>query len=228
MKSTIAALLLASALSRGHAQPFIVGATDQARAFEPIVRIVLAEAGVDATFQFVPQARLITSLSSGAYQAGFFISDAGLAAIPGSRKVPVALTSVETIAITLDPSIRVASPSELGRYSVGIVRGSRISEALTSGIEAIQATDYTTLLMMLKAGRFQVAIMSSTLVPYAEEYMDGADYYIQQPPLSSTPLYFVLSSSGIARLDALTRAFRAAVDDGAWARELELITRTYE
>jgi hypothetical protein len=75
---------------------------------------------------------------------------------------------------------------------------------------------------MLRAERFDVALCAEpTLGSFAEEaHLSG--YTVQQPPVVTELLYFVVHKSQAALVPVLEQAFRNLVDSGQWKRELDL------
>lgn len=223
----IALFITIACMSMGlQAQSFVVGGNEQIKPFEPLVKKVLADAGITAAFSFVPQARLIKSMEDGTFQGGFFMSDAALATMPGAVKIPVVLSRIDTVAVCLDPAIKITGTADLTRYRVGIVRGDKSQEAVSKGLKLTEATDAPTQFRMLAGKRFDVAITSRTLLPSLVKYLDAAPYYVQEPPLSSIPLYFILSRTGVMHKDAITKAFKTAVDNGTWDRDINAMIKS--
>lgn len=200
-------------------QTIRIVAADSTAPFAPLVEDVIRAAGLIPAISFMPQARLLGTLVD--FDAAFFVTDDAIMRVPGMTKVPIPLAWDEFVAITVDPGIRVAKRADLRGYRVGIVRGSMIAARATEGLDVPTRVDNpVTLLKMLGAKRFDVALLHRELLRISAVKANIGTYYVQEPALLNVPLYFALTESGAAFGPRVTKAFQGAVDDGSWARAL--------
>jgi polar amino acid transport system substrate-binding protein len=206
-----------------HAQSFTAACNPTVIAFEPLFQEVFAEAGLQLAMEGQPQARLFASLLDNEVQAGLMLSDAAISDLPGVIKIPYPLGYTEIVAVCADPSIRISSASDLPAFSIGIVRGNKIHEILTSGMKLTATESSDSLFRMLAAGRFQVAIATKQVVPGLAKAAGMDRFYIQEPPLASIPLFLVLTESGAPFKNRLSPVIKRWVESGAWDRKANAI-----
>jgi ABC-type amino acid transport substrate-binding protein len=217
----VLSVLLASGLP---AQTLKLVTTDQLKPFQSLVLKVLKEAGVDATVVGEPQARLMADLGGGAVDGGFFLTTIALEQVPGLVKVGVPLYRNEIVAVAVSPDVKVASTADLAKYKVGIERGNKTHEAVVKNLSNVIPVDnQPTQFKMLAGGRFEVAISARALIPSLVKEAGIAKVYVQEPPVLVQPLFFVLTAKNQALVAKLTAAFKAEVDSGAWAKDLNAV-----
>lgn len=208
-------LVLALGLS---AQTLKLAAIEAVKPFEPLLAKVIKSAGFTPEFTYLPQARLMADADS--YDAVYFLTDIAITSVKGMVKVPVPLFSNDVVAVAAKPDVKVASRADLAKYKVGVERGNKNHQEITKGVTGIVETDnQAAAVKMLGAGRFDVAIVSRSLVAQYAKEAGLAKYYVQEPPVLQIPLYLGLTAKGAANEAKLTPAFRKVVDDGSWLKD---------
>lgn len=207
------------------AEPFSVGCPASLSAYEPMVANALRNAGLSPTFIYQDQAELVTNLALNRIQGGFFLSEAAVAAIPGGAIIPVALSSNDTVAVTMMPGIAIASREDLATRTVGILRGNSAYRLAAGDARITEFEGPEGLFKALATARVEIALAPRASV---REYAASAGmrvWKIQEPPLASTPLYFVVSAQGRPFVPELMAAFKKAQDEGSWATGTEKIEK---
>lgn len=180
----------------------------------------LKEAGVEARIKtFDKQPDLLEALGKGAVDAAFFLAQPVIEQVKGAVMIPVRLAYTDICAVTTDPEIKIASPGDLRKYTVGVVKGHVGHAAVTREMAVIEAASEMEQLKMLAAGRFQVAVSVSDLVQAMSKPAGLKTYYIQHPPLVRTPTFLALSSSRAALKDRIQEVLKKKVESGQWERE---------
>jgi stage V sporulation protein SpoVS len=205
------------------AQKFIVAGTESVRPFAGLVTNVLKDAGFEPELQVMPMQRFTQALGESTVAGGFFLSEQAAKAVTGAVKIPVVLFKNEVVAFAVKPDVKITSNADLAKYKVGIVRGNATHEAVAKGITPLLADNEESEVKMLAAGRFDVAILARSLVA---EYCKKAGidkYYVQEPPVLITPLYFVLSAKNAGLEAKLNVAFKKQVDSGQWTKDINAV-----
>ena len=133
--------------------------------------------------------------------------------------IPVRLAFTDICAVTTDPSVKVSGPGDLRKYSGGVVKGHVGHAAVTRGMKVVEAANEIEELKMLAAGKIQVAVSISELVPAMSRPAGLKKYYIQNPPLLRTPTFLALSASRAGLKDRIQEALKAKVESGQWERD---------
>lgn len=207
------------------AQTFIVGSTEERRIFEPLIASVLRDAGLEPSFIYEPQARLMASLTQGKIQGGFFLTEEMAKSVEGATIVPAPLYANEVVAVTVKQGLSIKSAKDLETLKVGIVRGNPTHKLAVQGATATEYDSMPTLFKLLAGGRLDAVLSSKTGVPGHVKAAGITTYTVHEPVLLSIELYFVVSSSGKESLGALTEAFKRKIDSGQWAKEYGKISK---
>ncbi len=204
------------------AQTIKVVAFDTVKNFEPLFAKVLKNVGLSPVFEYVPQARLVQYITTDVADGAFFMTDQMIASMPSVTKIPVQLYQTDLVAVSIKPGVKVGSIKELSEYSVGYLRENASHLAATQGLANAQAvSNYESEFKMLVAGRFEVAIAARALVTGLAKGAGLTSWTVHEPPLFSSPLYFVLSQKSAKLETVLTPAFKKEVDSGQWKKDME-------
>jgi len=217
----IAAICLSAMLAASiGAQQLTLGTMKGGDAYGPAIISALKEAGFDAKIKtFDQQPDLLQALAKGSVDAAFFLAQPVIEQIKGAVMIPVRLAFTDICAVTTDPEIKVAGPGDLRKYTVGVVKGHVGHAAVTRGMPVIEAASEMEELKMLAAGKFQVAVSVSDLVPIMSRPAGLKNYYIQTPPLLRTPTFLALSASRAALKDKILDVLKKKVESGQWEKE---------
>ncbi len=211
------AAFLAASLS---AQQLTLGSMKGEEAYGPALIGAFKEAGFDAKIKaFDQQPDLVQALAKGSVDAAFFLAQPIIEQAKGSVMIPVRLAFADICAVTTDPGIKISGPGDLRKYTVGVVKGHVGHAAVTRGMAVVEAANEMEELKMLAAGRFQVAISISDLVPIMSRPAGLTKYYIQTPPLLRTPTFLALSASRASLKDKILEILKKRVESGQWERE---------
>lgn len=207
-----------------HSQSLQVGGLETLRPFEPLFREVLERAGFKPSFSYYPQARVMLLLENGSIDANLLLSEGGISSVKGAIRIPLVLSETQYLAVALSSSVQVKTLGDLAKYHVGIERGNTIHQSLASGArELTETADQREQFRMLKAKRFDLAISTRSLVSTLVKEIDLKEWYIQEPPLRTVPLYFSISKKNAAYEASITKAFQKALDSGYWKTEYSKI-----
>ncbi|MEN9492568.1 MAG: hypothetical protein RJA63_3017 [Pseudomonadota bacterium] len=220
MKALIFAVLCLCAWTTRAAEPISIAAGESLKPYEELLTRIISRAGFELNFVTLPQARLIKELEAGRHDGGFLLSDFAIDEIPGMVRIPVSLGNGQQAAVAIRADIHVKTVADLARYRVGFERGNKSQEVLLPHLDKYYATNNSqSLFAMLAAGRLDLVIAPPARVPgYARE-AGISQYYIQQPPVVSFPLYLALTARAASQEPRLTAVFRASANSGEWPRE---------
>lgn len=198
------------------AQSLNIATFEFTKPFEPMILNVLSQAGYNTQITYLPQARLTYELED-KFDGGYFLTEEGIDKVPGLVKIPIALKNAYLVAATMDPNLNINHIDDLHRYKIGIIRGSKIAERFAEPFENVQAVkDEITLLKMLSARRFQIAIIVDAILYKRAAEMSLGDVHVLTPILEEIDVFFTLTQRGIHAKEKITAAFRNAVDNGNW------------
>jgi hypothetical protein len=202
------------------AEELKIGTIEGMAAYGPLMIKALKDAGYDAKVTaYAQQADLLQDLAKGRIDGAFFLAQPVIAQVKGAVMVPVRIAFTDFCAVATDPGVKVANPSDLRKYSVGIVKGQPGHAAITRGMTVTEASSDAEEFKMLAAGRFQVAIAVSDLVPIMCKMAGIKTYYIQSPPLLRTPTFLALSAARSGIEPKIEAALKKWVDGGQWDKE---------
>lgn len=221
MKRIFFVLFVLIAVIGLHAEELTVGTIRGMMIYSPAVVNVLKANGYETSVKpFETQDELIASMMRGDIDGAFFLAQPVIAQIKGSVMIPVRLMYSDFCAVCTDSSVSVSNPGDLRKYSVGIVKGHPGHIAVTRGMTTVQAGNDVEQFKQLSQGNFQVAIAVRELIPVMTKVAGIQKYYVQQPPLMRTPTFFVLGSGKANQKKEIESAFREALENGSWERDI--------
>lgn len=134
---------------------------------------------------------------------------------PNLIRVPVPVNFLEGVAYSCRKKIHVEGWESLRGYRIGIRNGIKFAERGTEGLPNVtRATDYDVLFELLFVGRLDVVI-ASRQVGSLQFRRSGMDcLVVNEPPLTSLPLYHYLNKRHVTLVPALTHILQEMVDTG--------------
>jgi ABC-type amino acid transport substrate-binding protein len=206
------------------AQELTIGTIEGTANYGPLIMRVLKETGINAKIvTYRRQDDLYPALARGTVDGAFFLAEPIIAQLNGAVTVPVRLHQTNFCAVTLDPKVKVTTPGDLRRYTVGVVKGQMAHDALTRGMPTVSAVSDMEQFKMLAAGRFQIALAVEMAVPFHCAAAGIKTYYIQQPPLLMSPTFLALSKKQAGLTDKVTAVFKQWLENGRWNEALAAV-----
>jgi polar amino acid transport system substrate-binding protein len=212
----IFATLLALCLARPvQAQPKFRVAYDEATTLLiPVMKAAYAEIGLSPEFVLAPAERALRGANDGSYDADLSRVEGSLAAYPKLMFTLVPIKKTELLPyVRIGSQIRIQSVADLRRYKVGLMHGAKFAESYVSkaGLSVQTAPHPASFFKMLEAGRFDVALLTSTQL-FSQQAMIDTVAIPAGPSLASAYSYHVLNVRHAAlapRLDAALRGMKA-------------------
>jgi polar amino acid transport system substrate-binding protein len=138
-------------------------------------------------------------------------------------KVSPAYYFLSTVAFSKAP-ISIRSKDDLKKYKIGVIRGVAHSDAITEGLDNIDyANDSRSLFLMLKAGRFEVAIDTGANGNYLIKEMKLEDVHAVGE-LARLELFHILSPNKKHLVAPISKTISQLKNSG----ELDALTKKYE
>lgn len=217
-------LLASGMVSAAVAQPgYQVAYNDTTAPLIPLVKAMYAAIGVQATFELVPSERAIALTNSGHFDADLSRVEEALVHYPNLVRTNEPIKRTDLYAYARKGSgIQLTQVSELKQYSVALIRGSKLAEqfARQEGIRAYPANSAASFHKMLAAGRFDIALISSTQLQAQAEQINAIAERVG-PVLAHSQSYHVLNKSHADLAPKLDAALKAMKADGRAAQLLE-------
>lgn len=181
---------------------------------------VLAEAyrriGITTRDEFLPHERSLRATNAGEID-GEVMRIAGIESeFPDLLRVPEVVYRFETFAFTTGLSFKVDGWESLRPYSLCIMRGVRVIEQGTEGMNRTFATTIDQLIEMLRRGRCQVATFGYSTWLEIDRLHAGPLRQLE-PPVSSIPLYHYVNRRHEALIPRIAASLRQMRDDGTTA-----------
>jgi len=212
-------VLLASALAAFACAQQMRVATMEATAFYgDAMKGALKEAGIDAAIVVMSQEDMIAGLAKGTIDGAFFLAEPLIVQAKGAVKVPVQLAFTDFCAVTLDPSVKIANPGDLRKYSVGVTKGNVAHGAVTRGMKTVEAENDLELFKLLASGKAQAIISVDKAAPGLAKAAGLAAYTLQTPPLLRSPPFLALSKASEGKQGAIDSALKTLVANGQGAK----------
>ncbi|MBI5119871.1 MAG: hypothetical protein HZA67_02625 [Rhodospirillales bacterium] len=187
---------------------------------DPLARIaarITAEAfhriGHRAEFLVLPSERALQSADSGQTK-GDLVRMAGIEKLYQNLvQVPEPMLNYDTVAFTKGLGFKVEGWESLRPFRLCILRGNKLAEIGTDGMERTLANDVPQSIMMLGAGRCDVAVLGYIAWPEVDRLKEGPLRSLD-PPISSVPLYLYLNKEKADLAPKLAQALRQMQADG--------------
>lgn len=196
-------------------EPILISQRD-----DPLARIaakITAEAfhriGHKAEFLVLPSERALQSADSG-HTKGDLVRMAGIEKLyPNLVQVQEPLLNYDTVAFTKGLGFKVDGWESLRPFRLCILRGNKLAEIGTEGMDRTFANDVPQSIMMLGAGRCDAAILGYIVWPEIDRLQVGPLRSLD-PPVSSVPLYLYLNKEKADLAPRLAQALRQMQADG--------------
>ena len=176
------------------------------------------EMGVAIEVQSYPAERAVVVANSGA-TAGVLTRMEGLEGIyPNLVRVPVPVSYLDTMAFTRDPDLKVSGWESLRPYRIVFMRGNKLAEQKTAGMNVVTVTSPEQGFQMLMADRADVVVESRD-VWFEMRRMHVEGVQMREPPLMTLPTYHYLNKrydeDRVPRLAAILKRLH---DNGTFKR----------
>lgn len=210
-------------------EPIVLSHRDDplARIASKIARETFRRIGYDAEFMVLPSERALQAANSG-MTSGDLVRMAGIEKqYTNLVQVPVPMMNYDTVAFTTGLNFKVDGWESLRPYSLCILRGMKMAEHATEGMERTFSEDTLSAVKMLRAGRCQVSVLGNIIWPEVDE-MKAGPLRSLDPPVSSTPLYLFINKKHVALIGRLTEAMHQMQADGTTPRILDEMERSIQ
>lgn len=188
----------------------------------PLVKAIYADLGMAPVFDLLPSERALAEVNAGK-------CDADLIRVEGVEKMyPNLVCTEEPIRKTelyayakRGSNAGFKTADELRQRTLGFARGSKLAEEflLNRGWQAAVANSADSLLKMVAAERFEIALITSTqLLPQNALPLDGLERV--GPVLMSSYSYHVLNRKHVQLVPQFDAVLRAMKADGRMAKYL--------
>jgi ABC-type amino acid transport substrate-binding protein len=198
-------------------QPKFRVAYDEATApLVPVMKAAYAEIGIQPEFVLAPAERALLGASEGSYDADLSRVAGSLGAYPKLMFTREPIKKTELLPyVRIGSQIRIQSVVDLRRYKVGLMRGAKFAESYVSktGLSVQTAPHPASFLKMLEAGRFDVALLTSTQLS-SQQAMINLVAIQAGPALATAYSYHVLNVRHAALAEKLDAALRSMKADG--------------
>lgn len=190
-----------------------VSYSEATSALIPLVRAVYLELGLQPEFVLLPAERALLEVDRGIFDAELSRVAGVLHAYPNLLQTREPLRRTELYAYTrANAPLSVTGHADLKGLSLGLLRGSKLAEDFVQGhgLQAQQAHSTQTLYAMLDAGRFDIALLTSSQL---QSYPPDSQFRRVGPVLETSHAYHVLHRRHAAlqpRFDAALRALKAS------------------
>lgn len=185
------------------------------RAYQ-VMREAYRRLGLDLRPAMLPRERALISADSGETD-GDLIRAAGIDAHYGNLvRVPEPVVTFDVIAFTAGLKFAVDGWDSLRPYSLCIMRGMKIAEQMTEGMQRLIANTADQAILMLSAGRCQIAILGREVWPDVER-LGAGPLRALDPPVARVPLYHYVHRRHAGLVPHLADALRGMRDDGTTA-----------
>jgi polar amino acid transport system substrate-binding protein len=215
-------LLLLSCLPVGADEAIVLSQRD-----DPLARIaakIASEAyrriGLNVSFEILPSERALQAADSG-LTGGDLVRMAGIEKLyPNLVQVPEPMLNYDNVAFTTGLGFKVDGWDSLRPFKLCILRGMKLAEQATEGMDRTVGNDVPQLIMMLRAGRCEVAVLANIVWPEIDRLKMGPLRSLD-PPISSVPLFLYVNKRYADMVPKLRDALRQMRSDGALGRILD-------
>ncbi len=178
-----------------------------------IVREAYRRLGIELRSELLPRERALMSADSGETD-GDLIRAAGIdTRYVNLVRVPEPVITFEAIAFTAGLKFTVDGWDSLRPYSLCIVRGMKLAEQGTEGMQRMIANTTDQAILMLSAGRCQVTVLAHQVWLDIERLHAGPMRALD-PPVTRVPLYHYLHRRHAELAPRLADTLRQMRDDG--------------
>lgn len=178
-----------------------------------IVREAYRRSGLATSFELQPNERAIISANNGDTD-GDTMRMAGLESKYANLvRIPEPVLHLNIIAFTAGLKFDVKDWESLRPYAICIVRGFKLGEARTEGMNRELPASPEAALRMVKAGNCQVATMGESLWLLVDELQLGPLRSLD-PPVEMVPLYHYVNARHAGLVPKLAEALKSMRNDG--------------
>ncbi|MGQ0708125.1 MAG: substrate-binding periplasmic protein [Rhodoferax sp.] len=220
MRTLLACLLLALGVCAPAQTVLRVGVPEGTQPYIPLVRAIYAEMGLQGQFIPLPGERSLRMLDQGELDADLGRGHGTLAQYPNVVEVEESVLQLHLLAVVREDFGPTAlTPVALRQWRLGSVRGVKMADAFLqrTGSQATEVNSAEQMYQMLRAGRIDVALASSSSLD-ADPALPGAGLRVLATPLSTTQAVHVLHKRWSHLAAPMGKAIRSMRADGRIAR----------
>jgi polar amino acid transport system substrate-binding protein len=187
------------------------------------LRVAYQEMGMTIEVQSYPAERAAVVANSGA-TAGVLTRMEGLEKFyPNLVRVPVPVTYLDMMAFTRNRDLKVSGWESLRPYHIVYMRGNKLAEQKTAGMDVKTVTSPEQAFRMLMAGRADVVVEPRDLW-FEMKRMNVAEVQMREPPLVSIPTYHYLNKRYEGYVQRLASILKRLHGSGTFKRIREEAT----
>lgn len=177
-----------------------------------------AEMGITLQIKAMPGERSLVSANSGSTDGELYRKQGINTPYPNLLMVPVPLMKYEIVAFSHDDTITLQGWDSLRPYRFGFVKGVKIIEDKTQGMQGEPVGTLRQAFDMLSHGRFELLIANRISGMAMQKQLWLSQFAPLSPPLESFPVYHYLNSKHQKLLPKLTDILRRMEKNGDIAR----------
>lgn len=185
----------------------------------PVLREAYRRIGIDLATDPFPRERSIVTADSGQTD-GDLIRVAGIESLyPNLVQVPEPVMYFDIVAFTTGLRFKVDGWEALRPYSLCILRGMKVAEQRTEGMQRMFANTNDQAILMLRSNRCEVAVLGHEVWPDIDRLKAGPLRALE-PPIVSVPLFHYLHRRHLDLVPKLAGVLRGMRGEGAMAASL--------
>jgi polar amino acid transport system substrate-binding protein len=181
-----------------------------------IMREAYRRLGIEAQPLYLPNERALRAAESGETDADVMRIAGIEAAHPGLIRVPERLLSVELLAFTTGLSFKVEGWESLRPYTLCVLRGLKVVEAATQGMNVQSANTVEGLVRALRAGRCEATVLDDPIWLEIDRLHAGPMRALE-PPVATMPLFHYVNRRHAELVPRLAEKLREMRADGTIA-----------
>jgi polar amino acid transport system substrate-binding protein len=213
----VAALALLAALPAVGQSVMKVATPEGTEGFRPLLEAIYKDLGIKVEWVSLPAERALQAANAGDVDADIGRVVGAIAAYPNLVATNEPIVTLSVVAWARKGSgVAVASPADLKKFKVGIVRGQKAAEGLVAALGLVPELlpDAGSLEKVLASGRVEVVLTTNNVV-FADPTLA-----VVNPKVAEFPTIHVLNkklAALVPRIDAVLKAMKA---DGRLAKLL--------
>ena len=175
--------------------------------------------GITIEFKNLPVERAIQMANDGIVDGDILRVEGIESDYPNLVRVPFAIRTDDTVAVTRNREIQITNWSSLQPYRVGYIRGIKdIEDQIIAGTKTEVVSSQTQLYQKLESGRTDIVIDARSQAEYSIKEYNLDNLIILEPPLISFSLYHYVHKKNKDIIPSLTAALRQMNDEGFFSK----------
>lgn len=190
---------------------------EESAAFLPILERIMNEAGIDFIFESLPPERAHHEFNNENYDMYAFAFPNKLLLLHDTIKVPEFMAKEPIMAyVMIGNEFPVKGWNSLQPYSIGIIRGQKITEINTKNFPDVQkVVNSVSLFKMLESGRIDVAILMHSLAEPVLNKLNLKDRVTAlTPPIMLDSVYILIKKHFSHLIPPLNRIIKKLRESG--------------